>query len=440
MKYQSYTLNNLHTIPGIKNLSEEEIFNIEVVGKILPFKTNNFVVNELIDWSDYKNDPLFILNFPQKEMLSEEHFNSIASLMKSGADSNEIRAKADEIRLELNPHPAGQLEKNVPSIDEILLKGIQHKYRETVLFFPSQGQTCHAYCTFCFRWPQFVGMGDLKFAMKEARLLVDYLKLHPEVTDILITGGDPMFMNARIFGNYIDCILEADLPNLTNIRIGSKTLTFWPYRYTQDKDSEELLQVFRKITQAGKNLAFMAHFNHYNELEHPEVSKAVKNIRETGAIIRTQSPILKHINDDSEIWLRMWKKQVSLGMVPYYMFIARNTGARDYFAVPLVRSWKIFKAAYSHISGISRTVRGPSMSADPGKVNVLGVSEINGEKVIALQFIQGRNLNWVGKPFFARYNENALWLDELKPAFGMKNFFYEKPGSKPHTVYRLLKQ
>ena len=63
------------------------------------------------------------------------------------------------------------------------------------------------------------------------------------------------------------------------------------------------------------------------------------------------------------------------------------------------------------------------MSATPGKVHVLGVSEINDQKVIALQLLQGRNTDWVGIPFFAKYDENAIWLDDLHPAFGEKFFF-----------------
>jgi hypothetical protein len=122
----------------------------------------------------------------------------------------------------------------------------------------------------------------------------------------------------------------------------------------------------------------------------------------------------------------MWKKQVALGMIPYYMFIARDTGAKDYFALPLNRTWQIFRNAYSQVSGICRTVRGPSMSANPGKVQVLGITRVEGQKVFVLNFLQARNSDWVGRPFFAAYNEKAEWLSDLKPAFGEKEFFYSR--------------
>ncbi len=426
MDYRTYTLRNFREIPQLKKVPKKELEEIEVVGRVLPFKTNNYVVDKLIDWENYAEDPMYRLNFPQRDMLGKRHFRTIERLIESDADRSRIAHAANEIRAELNPHPAGQREYNVPTYQGEPLRGIQHKYRETVLFFPSQGQTCHAYCTFCFRWPQFTGMSELKFSMSQTEQLIGYLREHPEVTDILFTGGDPMVMSAGTFARYIDALLEADLPNLKNIRIGSKTLAFWPYRYVTDHDAGELLSVFRKITDHGKHLAFMAHVSHPVELSTAIVQEAVEKILQTGAQIRTQSPIMDHINADVSVWAQMWKKQVSLGMIPYYMFIARDTGARDYFSIPLVRAWRIFRQAYSRVSGICRTVRGPSMSANPGKVLIHGVTELNGEKVFVLSFIQARKREWVGRPFLARYDEQAQWLTDLKPVFGKSEFFYTR--------------
>ncbi len=411
-------------------LPEEEQFSIEVVGHVLPFKTNNYVINELIDWDNYKKDPLYILNFPQRGMLEPDDFNHMAKVIKSGADRTSINKEANKIRERLNPHPAGQLEYNVPELNGVRLNGVQHKYNETLLFFPSQGQTCHAYCTFCFRWPQFTGMDQMKFAMNEIEQIIKYLKQHNEVTDILITGGDPMVMKSKVLDLYLTKLIEADLPNLQNIRIGSKSLSFWPYRYLTDDDAEDVLNIFKKVIDAGMSLAFMAHFNHYRELETEAVQQAIKKIRATGAQIRTQSPILKNINADPEIWSTMWKKQVQLGLIPYYMFIARDTGAQEYFGIPLVKAWDIFQKAYINVSGIARTVRGPSMSCTPGKVRIIGTTKIKGEKAFVLEFIQGRNSNWVCRPFFAKYDEKALWMTDLKPTFGNENFFFEEDLSE----------
>lgn len=426
MKLQSYSLHNYKSLPQIKDLSPEQLEAIEVVGNVLPFKTNNYVVNELINWNDIDNDPMFKLTFPQKGMLSKEHYEMMKITLLHTNNKDEIKHTANLIRKELNPHPAGQVEHNVPEINGEKLMGMQHKYKETVLFFPSQGQTCHAYCTFCFRWPQFVGMDEMKFAAKEGTLLRDYVIANPQVTDILFTGGDPMIMKTKVFASYIQPLLDANIPNLQTIRIGTKALGYWPYKFISDDDAEDMLDLFESIVRKGVNLSFMAHFSHPVELDTPAVKSAIKRLRNVGVQIRTQSPVLKHINDSPELWTEMWRKQVNLNCIPYYMFIPRDTGAQEYFALSLEDAWQIFRTAYQKVSGVCRTVRGPSMSCNPGKVQILGVSEIKGEKIFVLRMLQGRNPDWVARPFFAKYDKNAIWFDDLKPAFGDKKFFFEE--------------
>ncbi|PIX94179.1 MAG: lysine 2,3-aminomutase [Ignavibacteria bacterium CG_4_10_14_3_um_filter_37_18] len=427
MKYKAYSLSNYLTLPQIEKISAEKKSSIEVVGSVLPFKVSNYVTDELIDWDDYENDPIFHLTFPQKEMLLPHHFNKMAEALVQSSDKQFHKNISNEIRLELNPHPAGQREQNIPKVEGLELLGTQHKYRETVLFFPSSGQTCHSYCTFCFRWPQFVGMDELKFAMKETELLIKYLEIHHEATDILFTGGDPMIMSFKVFEKYIEPFLyDYKKTNIQTIRIGTKSLAFWPYKFLTDDDADDFLRLFEKIISKGINLAIMAHFSHPRELATAAVQKAIKRIRNTGAQIRTQSPILRHINDKAEIWSEMWRKQVNFNCIPYYMFVPRDTGAQHYFAVTLLEAWEIWRKAYQNVSGVCRTVRGPSMSCSPGKVQFLGVGEVNHEKVFVLRFLQGRNPDWVARPFFAKYDENAIWMSDLKPAFGEKFFFEDE--------------
>ena len=434
--YKAYGRHNFHQIPQLDRLTAEDRFAIEVVSQVLPFKANSYVIDELIDWARVPDDPIFRLTFPQVGMLKPEHFNTIASLIRQGANQRHLQEASDTIRLELNPHPAGQLELNRPLLNGAILDGMQHKYRETVLFFPSQGQTCHAYCTFCFRWPQFVGMNALKFAMRQATQLVAYLHQHPEVTDVLITGGDPLIMKSEMLATYLLPLLENDLPQLQTIRIGSKALGFWPYRFLTDSDAEALLALLRRLVQAGKHVTLMAHFTHPRELHTTAVRQAIARIRETGVQIRTQSPLLAQINDDPDVWAAMWQEQVALGCVPYYMFVVRNTGAQHHFAVPLERAWNIFREAYQQVSGIARTVRGPSMSTNPGKVEIQGITEINGEKLFMLRFLQGRNPDWVLRPFFAKYDPEAIWLDDLQPAFGTEQFFFAaESGYGEHATF-----
>lgn len=427
--YSVFGTGTFRNIPHMEKLSEQQLWEIEVVGQVFPFKVNNYVVNELINWDNVPDDPIFRLTFPQREMLTPKQFTVVENALKNKIGKDQIKIVVNSIRQELNPHPAGQLEMNVPALDGNLLDGVQHKYGETVLFFPSQGQTCHAYCTFCFRWPQFTGMEGMKFAMKETDTLIEYVRKNESITDILFTGGDPLIMKTRVLSGYIRTILDAGIPHLRTIRIGTKALAYWPYRFLTDDDAAELLDLFSEVNSRGIHLSVMAHFSHPVELSTPAVKEAIRAIRKTGSTIRTQSPVLKHINDNPALWSEMWKEQVRQGCVPYYMFIARDTGAKHYFEIPLIRAWTIFREAYQTVSGVCRTVRGPSMSCTPGKVQILGVSEVPSKtgmmKVITMRFLQARNPDWVAKPFFAEYNINATWIDDLRPAFGEEKFFFE---------------
>lgn len=423
-RFQVYTERQLDKIRPLERFTKEQRFEMHVVANVLPFRVNQYVIDELIDWNNIPADPVFQLTFPQRNMLEPEDFERMAEALRRDAQRSEIQAIAVDIRSKLNPHPAGQQEMNVPVFHGEPLPGTQHKYRETVLFFPSQGQVCHSYCTFCFRWAQFIGDKELRFASNEAGNLHKYLAGHKDVTDLLMTGGDPMVMKTHHLKAYLEAMLRPALEHVQNIRIGTKSLTFWPQRYVTDEDAHELLALLERLVKAGKHVTLMAHFNHWREMDTPIVREAVRRIRAAGVVIRAQAPIVRNINDDPAVWAKMWRTQVGMGIIPYYMFVERDTGAKRYFEVPLERTYQIYREAIQQVSGLARTVRGPSMSAGPGKVEIQGIVELNGEKIFILRFIQGRNPDWVQRIFFAKYDPEATWFDDLKPAFGEEKFFF----------------
>jgi KamA family protein len=430
-RFRAYTVKHLEMLTTRAGLDADERLAVRAVATVLPFRTNEYVVEHLIDWDAAPDDPIYRLVFPQSDMLPETDVREISGLLACGAPDAEVRAAAHAVRTRLNPHPAGQLAFNIPEFAEEPLPGVQHKYPETVLIFPKQGQTCHAYCTYCFRWAQFVDEPDLKMATDDTARITDYLRQHHEVTSVLITGGDPMIMGEAVLRRYVEPLLAPELEHIESIRIGTKSLGYWPQRFVTDPDADETLQLFEEVAAAGKSLAFMAHFSHPRELESSLVTDAVRRIRSAGGVIRTQAPLIRSINDDAATWAGMWRTQMRMGMVPYYMFVERDTGPQGYFAVPLARAHEIFRDAYASVSGLCRTVRGPSMSATPGKVCVDGVVEVAGEKVFALHMIQARDPSIVGKPFFARFDPNAIWLSDLEPAFASRFPFDTSPEELP---------
>ena len=415
-RFSPTTLSNIAQTPQWGMLDESLREAIQVVGRVLPFRTNRYVMDELIDWSRVPDDPIYQLTFPQAGMLEEGHYRAVQQALSDGLDPKQLKQLLADIRSELNPHPAGQQTDNVPVVDGVPLPGAQHKYHQTLLFFPSQGQTCHAYCSFCFRWAQFVGDSSLRFRNNDSSQLTDYLAAHPETTDLLFTGGDPMVMKASVFGKYVDAVLaDPRLDHVQTIRIGTKSVAYWPQRYVSDEDADDLLRLFDRIVASGRTLALMGHYSHPVELSTAVAQQAVARIRATGANIRMQSPLIRHVNDDASLWQDLWQQGVRLGCVPYYMFVERDTGARNYFEVPLTECWDIFREAYAGVSGIARTVRGPSMSAWPGKVHVLGVRDVGGQTAFVLEYLQCRRPELVRQPFFAVYDPSATWFDQLQP-------------------------
>ncbi|MEH1766866.1 MAG: hypothetical protein V7L27_27945 [Nostoc sp.] len=422
-KIELYEIKDIERLPQLQKLSTADRLAMKAVAQVLPFRVNNYVVEELIDWEKIPDDPIFRLTFPQKEMLAPESLDKVIWHLQNSTPE-ELRQVVNTMRSQLNPHPAGQAH-NIPTLDGKPVPGIQHKYPETVLIFPTAGQTCHAYCTFCFRWPQFVKMDGMKFATRESGFFQEYLRQHQEVTDVLITGGDPMTMKAKHLALYIEPLLNSGFEHIQTIRIGTKSVAYWPYRFVTDEDADDVLRLFEKVISSGKHLSIMAHYDHPTEIKTEIAQTAIQRIRSTGAQIRTQGPLMRGINDCPQIWIKMWQEQVRLGCIPYYMFMERDTGAKHYFELPIIRAWEIYQTAIQKVSGLARTARGPVMSALPGKIAVDGVTEIYGEKVFVLSFLQGRDPDWCKRPFFARYDEKATWLTDLVPAMGEKEFFYE---------------
>jgi KamA family protein len=419
-----YANHRITAVPQFGRLDPRLADGIRLAALVFPFKVNSYVLDNLIDWDAAENDPMFRLVFPHPDMLMPDDRDGLARLQREG-NQLALDAEVARIRATMNPHSSDQL-INVPRFEGSTVEGVQHKYDETALFFAKQGQTCHAYCTFCFRWPQFVQTNVEKFEADDGELLYGYLRAHSEVTDILLTGGDPMVMNTRRLAAYLEPLLAPEFTHIRNIRLGTKALTYWPHRFLAGKDSEDLLTLISRLADAGKHVAVMAHVNHWRELQPEPVHRAAAALRRAGAIIRTQSPVLRHINDSKDIWARMWTDQVAIGMTPYYMFMERDTGANHYFGTGLAKALDIYQGATAAVSGICRTARGPVMSASPGKVHVLGTLEVQGKKHFLLSFLQARQKEWLHRPFLAEYSESASWLNDLKPSEGQNQFFFEE--------------
>jgi L-lysine 2,3-aminomutase len=202
------------------------------------------------------------------------------------------------------------------------------------------------------------------------------------------------------------------------IRFGTKALAYWPYRFTTDDDADDLQRLFEEVVASGRQVALMAHVSHHRELATNAVQSAIRRIRSTGAAIYCQAPIMRHINDDADTWIRMWSEQQRLGAVPYYMFMARDTGPREYFEVTIATAVEVFREAFRQLPGLARTVRGPVMSTTPGKLVIDGSPSGEPGNTLQARFVQARDPALVGRPFLVNHPPFAVWADELTAAPG----------------------
>ena len=267
-------------------------------------------------------------------------------------------------------------------------------------------------------------------------LLFPYLKIHKEVTDILITGGDGGFMPATRFDQYITPIIEdPELSHIRTIRLGSRALTFQP-EMILTKKFEKMLELYDLLYENGIQMAWMAHFSTPRELLNPRTIAAIRRLKAHGVTVRSQSPIMNHISlftdekgqvdvdKSAQNWIDLANILAMLGIGFHSMYAARPTGEHHYFAAPLADIEKVFNKIYNSLASINRPSRHISMTISAGKLAIMGTSVINGEKCFALQFTEARNMEWMNRVFHAKYDEEKNKIDLLLP-FDTEKYFFE---------------
>ncbi|MFW6095018.1 MAG: hypothetical protein ACOC8S_01115 [Bacteroidota bacterium] len=413
-------------------IEERELFI-----KIYRFMATRHVLNA-IDWSDFANDSLFQLVFPQPDMIKSETINAYKS-----AKTEEERQKLvdDYIKSNTNPHD-GKQQLNKPWYEDEtgdleILEGSQHKYPQCQLIFDKTTQSCFAFCTYCFRHAQVRGDEDM-FIQEEVKPVHEYLKKHKEVTDILITGGDGGYMPYDRLREYVIPLVEdKELAHIKTVRIGSRALTYQPEFILED-DYTKYLELFKYLVNNGIQVAWMAHFSTPRELLNLPTIAATRRLKAYGITVKSQSPIMNHISlftDDkgkvdidksAQNWIDLGNIFAMLGIGFHSMYLARPTGEHHYFTVPVAEIDKVFSKIYRSLPSINRPSRYITQTSSAGKVSIIGTTEINGEKVFVLKFNESRNMEWMDKVFLAKYDDKENTIEHLKPFEGEKFFFEDE--------------
>ncbi|MEE8184291.1 MAG: KamA family radical SAM protein [Acidobacteriota bacterium] len=281
--------------------------------------------------------------------------------------------------------------------------GLQHKYGPTALLLVTE--VCAAYCRFCFRKRLF--MDEVHETSLDISEGLRYIREHPEISNVLLTGGDSLMMSSGRLAEVFRKLREID--HVRIIRLGTKVPAFEPQRITEDP---ELLQAIRKYSEPERRIYVMAHFNHPRELT--EVArKGLRLLLESGAIVLNQTPLLRGVNDHPDTIVELFNSLSYMGVPPYYLFQCRPTEGNDTFKVTLRDGCRLFDEAMLRMSGLAKRAR-YVMSHETGKIQILGVTA----EYVLMKYHQAKYPSDQNRILVLPWREGAAWLDDLLPEVG----------------------
>lgn len=359
-------INRLSSIP---QLAPAEIEKLARVADKFPFGANSYYLG-LIDWND-PADPIRRIVIPTIEEL---------------ADWGQIDP-SNEARYTVAP-------------------GLEHKYPDTALFLLSD--SCGGRCRYCFRKRLFMANAEHE-TLKDYRPAVAYIRAHPEVNNVLLTGGDPLRLRTADLREVVAKLRKIE--HVQIIRIGTRMPVFNPFRVIDDAD---LPRMVREFSTPEKRLYFMLHFCHPREIT-AEAVKAISILLESGAILFNQCPLIRGVNDDPAVLGELFKKLSFLGVSPYYTFQIRLTLGNKPFAVPLVKAYQVFQQARANVSGTAKRALFV-MSHTRGKIEVVGLDD----SFIYMRYHRAADPADRERFIVAWRNDAGYWLEDFRPVSGVQ--------------------
>ena len=280
-----------------------------------------------------------------------------------------------------------------------VVKGMQHKYSQTVLILSTN--KCASYCRHCFR-KRLVGLSDDEIATHLGEM-AEYIRLHPEITNVLISGGDAFLNSNNRIKEYLDTFI--DLDQLDLIRFGTRTPVVLPQRITTDSELQDILKEYN----CKKQLYVVTQFNHPNEITE-EAVEAVRILLKAGIVVKNQTVLLNDINDDPAILSALFRRLTACGVVPYYIFQCRPVrGVLHNFQVPLRKGIRIIEKAMRMQNGQGKCLR-YVMSHSYGKIEIIG--EMEGKSML-FKYHQAKNSEKSGKIFVKDVEDGQSWLESV---------------------------
>ena len=260
-----------------------------------------------------------------------------ASLMDPLDPACPIRQHVVPQRWELEPDIVGVADP-LDEVGHSPVKNLIHNYPDKVAFCVTS--ECAVYCRYCLR-KRMVGDADFMMRKDELREGLDYLRAHPEIRDVLLTGGDPLVFSDK----QLDWLLGGlrAIPHVEVVRLGSRLPVVNPFRIT-----EGLCDVLRKHHPVWLN----THFNHPKELT-PEAAEACARLADAGVPVGNQSVLLRGINDDPAVMKALVEGLVAMRVRPYYLYQAQLIGGTSHLRTPIEAGMHLMRRLRGHTSGFA---------------------------------------------------------------------------------------
>lgn len=350
----------LNKIEDIDGLSSDQQEQLSQVTEKYRFRSNDYYLS-LIDWSD-PDDPIRRIIVPD-----------LCELREWGS---------------LDPSD----EQGIT-----VLPGVEHKYSSTVVFLVVN--VCGGICRYCFRKRVFIK--DHSEVLSDLPAAVEYINQHKEITNVLMTGGDPLVLATSKLEKIVDAV--GPIEHVKIIRWGTKMPSFNPYRIVNDP---QLLKLVGKCLDYGKQLYVMTHFNHVNEMTDIAI-ESVKVLRNGGAVLCNQTPIIRGVNDNPQAMIDLFRKLSFAGVSPYYVFQCRPSSGNSGYAVPIEEGYRVFEQAKANVSGLAKRARF-TMSHESGKVEIVGMTAEH----IYMKYHRAKDDKKSGSFLIFKRNPDAYWLDD----------------------------
>ncbi|HJO92197.1 MAG TPA: KamA family radical SAM protein [Victivallales bacterium] len=290
--------------------------------------------------------------------------------------------------------------------------GILHKYSYSALIVATD--YCSMYCRHCFR-KRMVGLPNEQ-TVDNFQQATKYVKDHKEITNVVISGGDPFLINTPGLIKMLDGLKTIDHVNF--VRIGTRTPVVYPMRFFDDELLDYMAE-FNKI----KALYVPTHFNHINEIT-DIAEEAVLKIRQTGTTVNNQTVFLKGVNDSVENIENLMNGLIRIGVNPYYLYQCMPvTRVRHHFQVPLKTGVDIVDRAKNRLDGYAKRFKF-IIGHEIGKIEICG--RIN-DKLILKRLHNGDS-----RMIVMKLDDKAGWLDDMEEIVLEDNFDYKIELTENH--------